>query len=223
MKKIKTFLKFSVIFLGNFLFSIEFKQLIEKIKQKENQIETIKMHYTQVINFVDLKETYEIKAKFLYARPDKIKIEISAPIKQIVVADSDMIYVKDLTNDIIYQFNSKKYFEKEHNYLPLIFSKKNMRYEVTEFLKKMGVKLIKEENKYYVLSTKFEKKNDNVTKQTRFVIWINKETLFPEKIYMTSPKYIIETEFSSYEVNFEYSLEDFEIEKTTNTKIVEIR
>ncbi|MCX7910515.1 MAG: outer-membrane lipoprotein carrier protein LolA [Endomicrobia bacterium] len=231
MKKIKKNFKFFLIFFLtlNFSFSIELKDLIEKIKQKESQINSIKANYSQIINFVDLNEVYEIKADFLYVRPDKVKVEIYSPIRQIIVADSNVIYVKDILNDIIYKFNSKRYFEKEHNYLPLIFSKKNMKYTVVDFIKKTGLKLVAEEEKYYVLSTKYSNKLHSknrstlLPKETKFVMWLDKDTLFPRKISMVSEKYIVETELQNYEVNFEYLESEFEIEKSTNTKIIEIK
>ncbi|MCS7231495.1 MAG: outer-membrane lipoprotein carrier protein LolA [Elusimicrobiota bacterium] len=231
MKKIKKNFKFFLIFFLtlNFSFSIELKDLIEKIKQKESQINSIKANYSQIINFVDLNEVYEIKADFLYVRPDKVKIELYSPIRQIIVADSNVIYVKDILNDIIYKFNSKRYFEKEHNYLPLIFSKKNMKYTVVDFIKKTGLKLVAEEEKYYVLSTKYSNKLHSknrstlLPKETKFVMWLDKDTLFPRKISMVSEKYIVETDLQNYEVNFEYLESEFEIEKSTNTKIIEIK
>lgn len=231
MKKIKKNFKFFLIFFLtlNFSFSIELKDLIEKIKQKESQINSIKANYSQIINFVDLNEVYEIKADFLYVRPDKVKIELYSPIRQIIVADSNVIYVKDILNDIIYKFNSKRYFEKEHNYLPLIFSKKNMKYTVVDFIKKTGLKLVAEEEKHYVLSTKYSNKLHSknrstlLPKETKFVMWLDKDTLFPRKISMVSEKYIVETDLQNYEVNFEYLESEFKIEKSTNTKIIEIK
>lgn len=222
-KKIRMFLSSLIIAFVNLSFTIELRELIEKIKQKESEIENIKVSYTQTINFVELKEVYEIKARFLYMRPDNLKIEILSPIKQTVVANSKNIYVKDLMNDIVYEFNSNKYFEKEHNYLPLIFSKKNMKYTVVDFVKKVGLRFVAEEQNYYVLSTKPLGSEKKRPRETRFVMWIEKDTLLPKKITMVSEKYIVETQLFDYEINKEYSLSEFEIEKSTQTKVIKIQ
>lgn len=221
MKKIKVFLSFLILI--DLSFSIEFKELIEKIRQKEAEIENIKANYTQIMNFVDLKEVYEIKASFLYMRPDNLKIEIFSPVKQQLVANSRNIYVKDLINDVIYEFNTNKYFEKESSYLPLIFSKKNMKYTIVDFVKRVGLKFVVEEQNYYVLSTKYPSEKNKKSKDTRFVMWLQKDTLLPKKITMVSEKYIVETELSDYEINSECSLSEFEIEKSTQTKIIKIQ
>lgn len=219
MKKIKMFLSICVIFWYEYSFSIELKELIEKIKQKESEIENIKAKYTQIINFVELKEMYEIKASFLYMRPDNLKIEIFSPVRQCIIANSKNIYVKDLVNDVVYEFDTARYFEKEHNYLPLIFSRKNMKYTIVDFMKKVGIKFVVEEENYYVLSNTTGKKKQNM----RFVMWLEKDTLLPRKITMFSEKYIVETELSDYEINKEYSLSEFEIEKSTQTKVIKIQ
>jgi len=212
----------SFIFLNN-LFSIEYKELIDKLQQLDQQMTKLRSEYTQLINFVDLNETYELKAKFVFVKPDKIKVEVYEPIKQIVVANSNKIEVKDTINDIIYKFNPKKYFEKEYSYLPLLFSRSygSKNYTIVDFIKKTGLKFVTEEKNYYVLSTRYaqgkvytDKKIGLRPGETRFILWINKETLFPEKLSMISEKYIVETEFKNYET---------ELEKSTNTKIVDVK
>ncbi len=221
----------SFIFLNN-LFSIEYKELIDKLQQLDQQMTKLRSEYTQLINFVDLNETYELKAKFVFVKPDKIKVEVYEPIKQIVVANSNKIEVKDTINDIIYKFNPKKYFEKEYSYLPLLFSRSygSKNYTIVDFIKKTGLKFVTEEKNYYVLSTRYaqgkvytDKKIGLRPGETRFILWINKETLFPEKLSMISEKYIVETEFKNYETEFDVSSTEFELEKSTNTKIVDVK
>jgi len=81
VNKIKFFLIF--IFFGKLL-SIEYKELIEKLAQIDQQINKIKCEYTQLITFVDLNEVYELKAKFVFIKPDKLKVEVYDPVKQII-------------------------------------------------------------------------------------------------------------------------------------------
>ncbi len=83
--KIKFFLIF--IFFGKLL-AIEYKELIEKLAQVDQQINKIRSEYTQLINFVDLNEVYELKAKFVFVKPDKLKVEVYDPVKQIIIADT---------------------------------------------------------------------------------------------------------------------------------------
>ena len=227
VNKIKFFLIF--IFFGKLL-SIEYKELIEKLAQIDQQINKIKCEYTQLITFVDLNEVYELKAKFVFIKPDKLKVEVYDPVKQIIIADTKKIEVKDVTNDIIYRFDTKKYFEKEYSYLPLLFSKSSKKYSVVDFVKKTGLKFVAEEKDHYVLSTRIAKGKVYTDKkvglrpsETRFILWIKKDTLFPEKLSMISEKYIIETEFKNYETDFEVSLSEFELEKSSNTKIIDVK
>jgi outer membrane lipoprotein-sorting protein len=227
---IKIFLTF--LFVVNNLFSIEYKELIEKLAEVDQKIEKIKSEYTQLINFVDLNEVYELKAKFIFVKPDKLKVEVYEPIKQIIVADSNRIEVKDVNNDIIYKFGSKKYFEKEYQYLPLLFSNiysSSKKYTIVDFIKKTGLKFVAEEKDYYVLSTRMAKGKVYTDKkiglrpgETRVILWIKKDTLYPEKLSLISEKYIIETEFKNYETNFDITFTEFELEKTTSTKIVNV-
>jgi len=227
---IKIFLTF--LFVVNNLFSIEYKELIEKLAEVDQKIEKIKSEYTQLINFVDLNEVYELKAKFIFVKPDKLKVEVYEPIKQIIVADSKRIEVKDVNNDIIYKFSTKKYFEKEYQYLPLLFSNiysSSKKYPIVDFIKKTGLKFVAEEKDYYVLSTRMAKGKVYTDKkiglrpgETRVILWIKKDTLYPEKLSLISEKYIIETEFKNYETNFDITSTEFELEKTTSTKIVNV-
>jgi outer membrane lipoprotein-sorting protein len=227
---IKIFLTF--LFVVNNLFSIEYKELIEKLAEVDQKIEKIKSEYTQLINFVDLNEVYELKAKFIFVKPDKLKVEVYEPIKQIIVADSNRIEVKDVNNDIIYKFSTKKYFEKEYQYLPLLFSNiysSSKKYTIVDFIKKTGLKFVAEEKDCYVLSTRMAKGKVYTDKkiglrpgETRVILWIKKDTLYPEKISLISEKYIIETEFKNYETNFDITSTEFELEKTTSTKIVNV-
>jgi outer membrane lipoprotein-sorting protein len=230
MLNIKIFLAF--LFVVNNLFSIEYKELIEKLAEVDQKIEKIKAEYTQLINFVDLNEVYELKAKFIFVKPDKLKVEVYEPVKQIIVADSKRIEVKDVNNDIIYKFDPKKYFEKEYQYLPLLFSKtysSSKKYTIVDFIKKTGLKFVAEEKDYYVLSTRMAKGKVYTDKkiglrpgETRVILWIKKDTLYPKKLSLISEKYIIETEFKNYETNFDITSTEFELEKTTNTKIVNV-
>ncbi len=229
----KVFLAVSVFVLLTNLFSIEYKELIDKLQQLDQQITKIKSEYTQLINFVDLNEVYELKAKFVFVKPDKLKVEVYEPIKQEIVADSEKIEVKDLINDVIYRFDPKKYFEKEYSYLPLLFSKpysSSKKYTIVDFIKKTGLKFVSEEKNYYVLSTRVAKGKVYTDKkiglrpnETRFILWISKETLFPEKLSMISEKYIVETEFKNYETEFDVSPTEFELDKSTNTKIIDVK
>ncbi|MCX7956350.1 MAG: outer-membrane lipoprotein carrier protein LolA [Endomicrobia bacterium] len=238
MKKVKTYKKINIFIYLSIIFiffnytlvlCVDLKGLIERIYEKEKQINTIKADYTQTINFVDLKEIYEIKAGFLFVKPDKVRIDVIVPLRQTIVADSNSIKVKDNITNVIYDFNSKKYFEKNHNYLPLIFSNKNMKYTITDFIKKTGLKFVTEEDKYYVLSSRYFKGKMPTDKdkglkpgETRFMLWVDKETLFPRKVSMVSEKYIVDTEFDNFEINFAADRIDFEIEKTTDTKIIKV-
>jgi outer membrane lipoprotein-sorting protein len=227
---IKIFLTF--LFVVNNLFSIEYKELIKKLAEVDQKIEKIKSEYTQLINFVDLNEVYELKAKFIFVKPDKLKVEVYEPIKQIIVADSKRIEVKDVNNDIIYKFSTKKYFEKGYQYLPLLFSNiygSSKKYTIVDFIKKTGLKFVAEEKDYYVLSTRMAKGKVYTDKkiglrpgETRVILWIKKDTLYPEKLSLISEKYIIETEFKNYETNFDITSTEFELEKTTSTKIVNV-
>jgi outer membrane lipoprotein-sorting protein len=182
MLNIKIFLAF--LFVINNLFSIEYKELIEKLAEVDQKIEKIKAEYIQLINFVDLNEVYELKAKFIFVKPDKLKVEVYEPVKQIIVVDSKRIEVKDVNNDIIYKFDPKKYFEKEYKYLPLLFSKtysSSKKYTIVDFIKKTGLKFVAEEKDYYVLSTRMAKGKVYTDKkiglrpgETRVILWIKK-------------------------------------------------
>ncbi|MCS7150896.1 MAG: hypothetical protein NZ928_00720 [Endomicrobia bacterium] len=216
------------ISIFNLCFCIEYKELISKLEQQDEKITKLKAEYYQIINFVDLKEVYELKAKFVYRKPDKLKIYIEEPFKQIVLADSNKVLVNDIVNNTIYKFDTAKYFEKNYNYLPLIFSQKgkNKKYTISDFIKKTGLKFVKEEEKYYVLSTRYAKgKTYNDKKvglrpgETRFILWINKTTLFPEKVNMISEKYVVETEFRNFETEFNDD-EMFDIIQSSNTKVI---
>ncbi len=236
MKQIKHLKQFSMItIIVNFFilfgtaFSIEYKELIEKIQQQEQKIEKIKSDYIQLVNLVELKEEYILKASFIYKRPNKIKVYVYEPFRQIIIADNQEIYVKDIDTDTIYKFSTRKYFEG-YNYLPSIFSNKSGNYSITDFIKKTGLKFVTEEKNYYVLSTRYAKGKVYTDKkiglrpgETRFILWLNKETLFPEKVNMISEQYIIETQFTNFQTDFEISDNEFEIEKTTSTKIIEVK
>lgn len=111
----------------------------------------------------------------------------------------------------------------------MIFSKEK-KYDLSNLIKRTGLKYVTEEEKYYVLSTRYAKgkvyKNKEVglrESEMRVILWIDKETLFPVKVNMISAKYIIETEFKNFEVNFDINEDVFTIEKTTTTKIVELK
>lgn len=215
-----------LVLLSTYIYGIEYKELIEKLKQQDENITKLRAEYYQLINFVDLKEVYELKARFVYQKPDNLKLYIDEPVKQVILVDKDKILVKDVVNNIIYKFNTQKYFEKHQNYLPLIFSRKNRKYTVTDFIKKTGLKFVTEEDEYYVLSTRYAKGKTYSDKkiglrpgETRFILWIDKVTLFPKKVNMISEKYIVETEFKNFETDFDLD-EKFEIEQSTDTKII---
>lgn len=215
-----------LVLLSTYIYGIEYKELIEKLKQQDENITKLRAEYYQLINFVDLKEVYELKARFVYQKPDNLKLYIDEPVKQVILVDKDKILVKDVVNNIIYKFNTQKYFEKHQNYLPLIFSRKNRKYTVTDFIKKTGLKFVTEEDEYYVLSTRYAKGKTYSDKkiglrpgETRFILWIDKVTLLPKKVNMISEKYIVETEFKNFETDFDLD-EKFEIEQSTDTKII---
>ncbi len=217
------------IFL-NFVLGIEYKELIEKIQQQDQNIKKIKAEYTQLVNLIELKEEYILKATFIYKKPNKLKVYVHEPFQQIIVADNDKIYVKDILTNTVYKFSVKKYFEKNYRYLPSIFSNKTGDYSISDFIKKVGLKFVTEEPNYYVLSTRYAKGKVYTDKkiglrpgETRFILWLQKDTLFPEKVNMISEQYIIETQFNNFQTNFEISDEEFEIEKDTNTKFIEIK
>ncbi|MFN3551125.1 MAG: LolA family protein [Endomicrobiia bacterium] len=232
MKKIQKVIKIFLLILfvfNSWLFSLTFKELIKKLEDNDNKIKKLKAEYVQLIHFLDLNETYVLKAKFIYEYPEKLRIDIQSPFKQIIVVNDKKLFAKDVLNDVIYYTDTEKYFEKQKNYFPLIFSK-TRRYNLADFVKKTGLRFIKEENKYYVLSSRYLKgkkytgdekgfKKDEV----RLMLWLDKEKLLPEKVNMVSEKYVIETEFSNYETEFEITDALFEIEKTSNTKIIEIK
>lgn len=206
---------------------IEYKDLIEKLKQQDEKIEKLKVEYTQLINFLDLKEVYELKADFVFLKPDKIKVNIYEPFQQIIVVDKNKILIKDVNQNVVYKFNPKKFFEKEFNYLPLIFSKRN--YTVVDFIKKTGLKYVTENENCYVLSTRYAKGKVYTDKkiglrpgEIRFLLWIDKQTLYPTKVSMISEKYIIETEFKNYQTEFEIKDTEFEILDSSTTQVIEI-
>ncbi|MCS7228216.1 MAG: hypothetical protein NZ839_04555, partial [Endomicrobia bacterium] len=80
-------------FVVNF-YGIEYKELLSKLQQQDEKIEKLKVKYRQIINFLDLKEVYELKAEFIYLKPDKLKVNVYEPFQQIIVADSSIILVK---------------------------------------------------------------------------------------------------------------------------------
>lgn len=227
--KISNLTKIIVSFfvLNSFLLCIEYKDLIEKLKQQDEKIEKLKVEYTQLINFLDLKEVYELKADFVFLKPDKIKVNIYEPFQQIIVVDKNKILIKDVNQNVVYKFNPKKFFEKEFNYLPLIFSKRN--YTVVDFIKKTGLKYVTENENCYVLSTRYAKGKVYTDKkiglrpgEIRFLLWIDKQTLYPTKVSMISEKYIIETEFKNYQTEFEIKDTEFEILDSSTTQVIEI-
>lgn len=210
--------------------AIDFNELINKIQQQDEKIQKIKAEYYQTINIIDLNETYFLKADFVFLKPDKLKVNVYEPIQQIIVADSKKICVKNINENTVYRFDTKKYFDKEYSYLPLIFSKKDKKYSISDFIKKTGLKFVTEEEKYYILSTRYAKGKVYADKkiglrpgETRFIMWINKETMFPEKVSMLSEKYIIETEFKNYQTEFEISPTEFEIQTNENTKVIDVK
>jgi len=220
-------LTFIVIIIDN-LHCITFQELIKKLEEKDEKILKLKAEYVQVINFLDLNETYVLKAKFIYISPDKLRVEIEEPFKQIIIVNDKSIYVKDVINDIVYYSDSDKYFSKQKNYFPLIFSK-SKKYKLSDLVKKTGLKFVNEEDKFYVLSTRYAKgktyKDKNVglrPGETRFILWINKETLFPEKVNMISEKYVVETTLKNYETDFEVDENLFEIEKSSTTHMLKL-
>lgn len=125
------------------LYCISFQELIKKLEEKDEKISKLKADYIQLINFLDLNETYIIKARFIYVSPEKLRIDIDEPFKQIIVINDKSIYVKDVLNDTIYYSDSDKYFSKQKNYFPLIFSK-NKKYKLSDLVKKTGLKFVNE-------------------------------------------------------------------------------
>jgi len=216
----------SMLIIIDSLYCLSFQELVKKLEEKDEKISKLKADYIQLINFLDLNETYIIKARFIYVSPKKLRIDIDEPFKQIIVVNDKSIYVKDVLNDTIYYSDSDKYFSKQKNYFPLIFSK-NKKYKLSDLVKKTGLKFVNEEENFYVLSTRYakgktykDKKEGLRPKETRFILWINKETLFPEKVNMISEKYVVETILKNYETEFEVDESLFEIEKSSNTKII---
>ncbi len=232
MKKMQRLIKiflFMFFVFNNFLFSLTFKELIKKLEDKDKEIIKLKANYMQLIHFLDLNETYILKANFIYEYPEKLRIDIKYPFEQIIVVNNKKLLAKDVLNDVIYYTDAEKYFEKQQNYFPLIFSK-TRKYMLADFVKKTGLKFIKEEEKYYVLSSRYKKdkkytgyEKELQKDEIRLMLWLNKENFLPEKVNMVSEKYVIETEFNNYETEFDIANELFEIEKTSNTKIIEIK
>lgn len=218
-----------VLFISNYLFSLTFKELVKKLEEKDNEIKKLKADYVQLIHFLDLNETYVLNARFLYVYPEKLRVDIESPFQQIIIVDSKKLVARDISNDIIYYADTEKYFKEQQNYFPFIFSK-TKKYKLSDFVKKANLKLVKEEEKFYVLSSRYVggksysgDKKGLEKNETRLMLWICKETLFPKKVNMISEKYVIETEFNNYEIEFDVNENLFEIEKTSNTKIIEIK
>ncbi|MFQ3675671.1 MAG: outer-membrane lipoprotein carrier protein LolA [Endomicrobiia bacterium] len=217
------------ILICDTIYSKNFESLIKELEKKDATITKIKADYKQTINIVDLNQTYVIDSEFIFVFPDKLRIEITNPFKQSIVVNNKKLFIKNANEDIIYTTNVEKYFSNNINIFPLIFSK-DQRYNLSELVKKTGLKFVTEEDNYYVLSTRYAKGKVYKDKkvglregETRFIMWIDKQTLFPKKVDMISEKYIIETELKNYSTDFEVEDEYFDIKKSSETKIVELK
>ncbi len=203
------------------IYPLDFDKIVLELENKDKSITQLKADYTQTINFIDLREIVELEATFIYLRPDKLKIEIKKPFNQTIIVKNKDIWIKVHQTNVVYHTNLQKY--KNQNYFPLIFSK-DKNYNISMLIKKIGFKFISETPQYYVLSTKKQskKKSTSSPKETRFIMWINKETLFPEKVSMYSEKYLVETEFKNYTTEFAVDEQEFELEKNAETKVIEL-
>jgi outer membrane lipoprotein-sorting protein len=205
-----------------------FDLLIKELEKKDATITKIKEDYKQVITMDDLEQTYVIDSEFIFLFPDKLRIEIKSPFRQSIVVNNKKLFMKNANEDIIYATNIEKYLSKNINVFPLIFSKEQ-RYNLSELVKKTGLKFVNEEDKYYVLSTRYAKGKVYKDKkiglrdgETRFIMWIDKETLYPKKVDMISEKYVIETELNNYSTDFDIEEKYFDIDKSSSTKIIEL-
>ncbi len=227
----KKFFKIGLITIlsVNFIHAIKFDTLISDLEKKDLSITKIKAQYRQFINIVDLEEIYTIESEFIYMFPDQLRLEIKEPFQQIIVVKGNNLYLKNKNENIIYSTLLDKYIKQNTNIFPLIFSKEQ-RYNLSEVVKKIGLKYVNEEEKYYVLSTRYAKGKVYKDKKVglrpgeiRFIMWINKESLFPEKVSMISEKYIIDTELFGFETDFEVLEDMFVIKKNSETKIIELK
>jgi len=206
-----------------------FESLMKELEKKDATIAKIKADYKQTIIIVDLNQMYEIDSEFIFVFPDKLRIEITNPFKQSIVVNNRKLLIKNANENIIYVTNVEKYFSDNINIFPLIFSK-DQKYNISELVKKTGLKFVNEEEEHYVLSTRYAKGKTYKDKkvglregETRFIMWIDKKTLFPKKVDMISEKYIIETELKNYSTDFETNEEFFDIKKSSETKIIELK
>ncbi len=211
------------------IFCIEYSKLISLLEEKDKSITKLKAEYTQIINFLDLNETYIIESSFIYIRPDKLKIELSSPTRQTIIVDTKTLCIFDHDTNTLYHANTQEYFNKNKNIFPIIFSE-GKKYNLSDLAKKVGLKYITEEKDCYVLSTRYikgktykDKKTGLRPNETRFIMWINKETLLPKKISMISEKYVVETELKNWETEFEINEQEFVIDKNLVNKIIELK
>jgi len=208
--------------------AVELKDLVAMLRAKDAAIVRLKADYRQLITFTDLDETYSIVASFVYVKPDRLRLDITAPMRQTIIVSSGVLWVDDFTSNTRYRADLKSFARKNPTMFPLIFSGSE-KYDVADLVRRLGMKMVTEEPEFYVVSTRYARGKTYTDRtiglrpgEVRFIMWIRKSTLFPARVHMISEKYIVETVLSNYVTEFEPDPSVFSLDGSTGPVVREL-
>jgi len=208
--------------------AVELKDLTAMLRARDAEITRLKADYRQRITFTDLDETYSIVASFVYVKPDWLRLDITAPMRQTIVVSSGVLWVDDRGSNTRYRADLVSFTRRNASIFPLILSG-SQRYDVADLIRKLGMKVVTEEPEFYVVSTRYARGRTYTDRrvglrpgEVRFIMWIRKSTLFPERVHMISEKYIVETTLSNYVTEFDPDPSLFVVDVSTDAAVQEL-
>jgi len=215
-----------ILFVGLFFFffffskavGLTFKELLEKIEQKDIEISDIKFDFSQEIKISLTKEEYKIFGSAVYKKPDKLYLKTSAgetsPFpEQVVISWGERvwIYIPKYRQVIVEKWKS---LSKYHFVPEEIFS-------YVDSVKKLGKNYELEYqgivNNFFLLSLKPKKR-----KEIKINFYISPDTYLPLKTELFAETVEVLTEIKDIEVNTQVKDELFHFSPPEDVNILSL-
>lgn len=189
-------------------------QVIKKIKDFYDDLETINGEYQEEIYLEFIDQVQFMNGRFIFKKEKFFRLETMGKDKQIIVSDGDFLYTFLVKENMCYKHEVKTVDDI------------NVIYEILpigNFEKNFNVTVAENEN-YYLLELKLKEdpENNNLTKFTSIIYLLKKDTTLPDMGYLWSRDgRVLKFMFSGIEKNKQFKDSYFKLELPEEVEVIE--
>ncbi|OGS43237.1 MAG: hypothetical protein A2539_00105 [Elusimicrobia bacterium RIFOXYD2_FULL_34_15] len=180
--------------LNNFISAITIDEVLKKMEEADSKTTDFSFSLTQEVLVTITQEKSSISGTAIFKKPDLFKIEYNKPEKQIVICDGKKIffYQKEFNQVMIEDW---KTLSEKGNFPKGIY---DFSSTISDLGKKYNISLLKEEDKYYIISLILKEKQPQ---DMAIKLWVSKEKNMVEKTEIRTDTVVSTVSISNIKIN----------------------